>query len=78
MLQEALVQEDPAVYDIGIAREAQRTRHRVVFRPISIQRKAKVLRFRSEELVSIGMRVEERRAMESGRPDGPYDFPPAA
>lgn len=78
ILQEAVVQEDPTVYDIGIAREAQRMRHRAVFRPISIQRKAKVLRFRSEEPVSIRMRVEERRAVESGRPDGPYDFPPAA
>ncbi len=78
MLQEAVVQEDPTVYDIGIAREAQRMRHRSVFRPISIQRKAKVLRFRNEEPVSIRMRAEERRAVESGRPDGPYDLPPAA
>ena len=78
MLQGAVVREDPTVYDIGIAREVQLMRHRAVFRPISIQRKAKVLRFRSQEPVSIRMRAEERRAVESGMPDGPYDFPPAA
>src|SRR6202035_2831938 len=70
MLQEALLQEDPTVYDIGIARETQRLRHRAVFRPINIQRKAKVLRFRNEVPVTIKMRVEERRAAGSGMPDG--------
>ncbi|KAA6461178.1 hypothetical protein DYQ86_13120 [Acidobacteria bacterium AB60] len=80
IIQEAIVQEDPLVYDIGIARDAQRLRHRAVFRPISIQRKANVLRFRREAPVPIRMGREERRAMEfwSRVPDGPYDLPPAA
>ena len=80
ILQEAVMQEDPTVYDIGIAREVQRLRHRAVFRPISILRKAKVLRFRAEAPTPVRIRLEERRAAEawSGRPDGPYDFPPAA
>ena len=80
ILQDALVQEDPTVYDIGIAREVQRLRHRAVFRPICIQRKAKVLRFRNEALVPMKMRMEERRVAKpwSSRPDGPCDLPPAA
>jgi hypothetical protein len=71
LLREAVLKEDPMVYDIGIAREAQRLRRRVVFRPISIQRKAKVLRFRDEP----PFRVAESW---SGIPEGPSDQPPAA
>ena len=80
MLQDAVLQEDPTVYDIGIAREAQRLRHRTVFRPISIQRKAKVLRFREELPVQVKVRVDELRGAgaRSGMSDGPYDLPPAA
>jgi hypothetical protein len=80
LLQDAILQEDPTVYDIGVAREAQRLRHRTVFRPISNQRKAKVLRFRDEVAVRVKMRAEEARGGEpwSNRPDGPYDLPPAA
>lgn len=79
MLQEAILQEDPTVYDIGVAREAQRMRSRIVFRPISIQRKAKVLRFNEQVPVQVKMRVEEGRGgFRSGVSEGPYDFPPAA
>jgi hypothetical protein len=79
MLQESVLQDDPTVYDIGIAREAQRLRRRAVFRPSSTQRKAKVLRFRNELPVPLVIRVEERRAeSRPGRPDGPCDSPPAA
>jgi len=69
----AILQEDPTVYDIGIAREAQRLRHRAVFRPINIQRKAKVLRFQNELPVPL-----KRAESWAGRPDGPHDPPPAA
>ena len=79
-LEEAVLQEDPPVYDIGIAREVQRLRQRAVFRPVSIERKAKVLRFRDELPVPLRMRAEEVRGADSwpGKPDGPYDSPPAA
>lgn len=79
-LEEAVLQEDPPVYDIGIVREVQRLRQRAVFRPVSIERKAKVLRFRDEVPVPLRMRVEEVRGADSwtGKPDGPYDSPPAA
>lgn len=64
----------PRVYDIGVAREAQRTRHRVLFRPISILPRAKVLRFHESPA---GAAVH---AMSCWTPavDGPSDFPPAA
>jgi hypothetical protein len=80
MLQEAVLREDPTVYDIGIAREVQRLRHRAVIRSISIPRKAKVLRFRNEPPAQPTGRIEEGRRMEdwSGMPDGPFDLPPAA
>jgi hypothetical protein len=80
MLQEAVLQQDPTVYDIGIAREVQRLRHRTVFRSMSAPRKAKVLRFRDEGPVQFKSRVEEAQRKEArvGSPDGPYDLPPAA
>ncbi len=80
MLRDAVLQEDPTVYDIGIAREAQRLRYRTVFRPISIQRRAKVLRFRNEPPVQLKVRVEEGRGAgaRSCMPEGPHDLPPAA
>ena len=79
MLQEAMTQENPTVYDIGIAREAQRMRPRALFRPICIQRRAKVLRFTNNAPVQM-MRADAARATK-GVPEysgGPYDFPPAA
>ncbi len=79
LLQEAVLREDPTVYDIGIAREVQRLRHRAVIRSISIPRKAKVLRFR-DELAQHVDRIEKGWRMEawSGMTDGPFDLPPAA
>jgi len=72
--------QDGGVHDIGVAREAQRLQHRTAFRPISMQRRAKVLRFRSQAPIQMRIRTEERRVAKawSGRSDGPYDFPPAA
>lgn len=68
-----------AVFDIGIAREAQRMRHRVVFRPISIQRRAKIIRFSGPSLHTGQPSVEFNRAASwSGRIEGPCDLPPAA
>ncbi|MFP5237472.1 MAG: hypothetical protein ACLGSD_16365 [Acidobacteriota bacterium] len=65
--------ERPRVYDIAAARAAQRM-HRPVFRPIAVQRRAKVLRFHE---------AEARAAVYSmprwtPRVNGPYDLPPAA
>jgi hypothetical protein len=79
-LQEAVLQDDPPIYDIGLAREAQRLRHRAVFRPAGLERKAKILRFRNERSAQFKVRLEETRAMQSrsGMPDGPRDLPPAA
>lgn len=72
--------QDGDVYDIGVAREAQRFQHRAAFRPISVPRRAKVLRFRSDAPLQMRIRTEERRAVEAwaGRSGGPYDLPPAA
>jgi hypothetical protein len=67
--------------DIGVAREAQRMRHRSIFRPISIQRHAKVIRFNEAPARVAAMRVavgaEQGRRAETWQ-DGPLDFPPAA
>lgn len=80
LLQEAVTQENPTVYDIGIAREAQRMRQRTLFRPIFIQRRAKVLRFTNQPPVQVMRSAEEARQSKgwSGYTDGPFDFPPAA
>lgn len=78
-LQQALMQENPEVYDIGIAREAQRTRARIVFRPAPVQRRAKVLRFNGNEPIRMTLRTDQpREAYRGGTIDGPYDLPPAA
>lgn len=62
------------VYDIGVAREAQRTRHRVLFRPMPIQRRAKVLHFHEGEArAAVQMMPRWNPPM-----NGPYDLPPAA
>jgi hypothetical protein len=73
-------QNEPAVYDIGMVREAQRLRRRNTLGPINIEHKAKVLRFRSAIPVQIDLRVEEARGAErwSAIPNGPFDPPPAA
>lgn len=67
--------EGPVVYDIGVAREAQRQRRRA-FRPVLMQRRAQVIRFGDNHA----------RAIAAGRghaswplsTDGGYDLPPAA
>jgi hypothetical protein len=65
--------ERPRVYDIAAAREAQRM-HRPLFRPIAVQRRAKVLRFHEAEARA------NVYAMPRWTPpmNGPYDLPPAA
>lgn len=68
-------QESPVVFDIGMAREAQRLRRRAV-RPISIHRHAQVIRFGEIRAQAVaGMRAP---ASWPAVPDGPYDLPPAA
>ncbi len=64
----------PHVFDIGVAREAQRSRQRVIFRPISIQRRAKVIRFHEVPVQAVA------QAAPRWTPpmNGPYDLPPAA
>lgn len=78
LLQEARISENPAVFDIGIARQAQRMRQRMVFRPIWTQRhRANVIRF-GEPGVTVmrpkgsGGRLQ-RKAISHDR-----DLPPAA
>jgi hypothetical protein len=67
------------VYDIGIARDAQRMRPRVVFRPISIQRRAKVLRFHeASEALPRATAIMTASPRWNPAVDGPYDLPPAA
>jgi len=80
LLQEAVLEDDPTVYDIGLVREVQRLRHRAVLRPVGLQRKAKVLRFRNEAPIQLKRQPEELRGVHarSGMPDGPSDLPPAA
>ena len=61
----------PPVFDIGVARAAQRLRHRAVFRPIPIQR-------RRENVIGFAEgQVRAMRAQEGFR-TSPFDFPPAA
>lgn len=78
LLQEARISENPSVFDIGIAREAQRMRQRMVFRPIWTHRhRANVIRF-GEPGVTV-MRPKgsngrlQRKAISHDR-----DLPPAA
>lgn len=72
---EYLSQEMPGVFDIGMAREVPRLRHHSV-RPISIQRRAKVIRFGEMQAHAFaGMRAPQSWPVSH---DGPYDFPPTA
>lgn len=71
--------DNPQVYDIGVAREAQRSRQRVLFRPISIQRRAKVLRFHEAPSHAAPLQIAAQAAPRWNPPmHGPYDLPPAA
>ncbi len=67
-LSDAALAENAQCYDIELAREAQHMRPRAAFRLISIQRRAKVLRFRG---------APPDRHLSSAAA-GPYDLPPAA
>lgn len=68
-----------SVYDISAAPRPERVRARVAMRPISIDRRSKVLRFRQDEPVSMMIRREEAgRGKWRGANDGPGDLPPAA
>ena len=71
----AVVEEDPRVYDIGAARDAQHWRHLGGMNP---ERNAKVLHFRNQ--LPAAARVEEGRGAEprTVKTDGPLDPPPAA
>lgn len=77
--EEALISENPAVFDIGIARRAQQhMRSRVVFRPVSIQRpQATVIRFGERGAAVMRSRNSERQRRFAAASHDP-DLPPAA
>ncbi len=68
--------ENPTVFDIGLAREAQRLRRRAVCRPIGMKRRATVIRFGDAQARALaGSRTPQPW---SPAPEGPSDLPPAA
>jgi hypothetical protein len=67
-----------AVCDIGLAREAQRLRPRIVIRPVSKQRRANVIRFGERKILVMGAGESLRLPQRPMQPDGPGDSPPAA
>ena len=79
MLQDALISENPAVFDIGIAREAQRMRQRLVFRPIAAihRRRANVIRFGEPGVTVMQPQRPSGRAQRTLASQD-RDFPPAA
>jgi hypothetical protein len=77
-VREALVADNPPVFDIAIAREATQVRHRIVVRPIPMQRRhAQIVRI-SEPRVAVmrihGEHGHERRVALNDD----CDLPPAA
>ena len=67
--------ESPVVFDIGMARDAQRFRHRANARPVSIHQRAKVIRFGDRRAVAaVAMRAPDVWHASHG----PCDLPPAA
>jgi hypothetical protein len=77
LLQQARLSDDPAVFDIGIARQAKRMRPRMIFRPIVLPRhRSNVIRF-DEPRVAV-MRVQEPRAIQHHLASDDCDLPPAA
>ena len=69
----------PAVYNIGEAPDGQRLRIRLKSRPVTMQRRANVIRFRSNEPIRLSVRVvDEPRNGWSGMSEDSYDLPPAA
>ena len=78
LLHEALISENPTVFDIGIAREAQRMRQRMVFRPIAIQRhRANVIRF-GEPGVTVMRPKGSSGRLQRAAGSHDRDLPPAA
>jgi len=78
LLKEAMVSKNPAVFDIGIAREATRLRPRLVLRPVAIQRRrANVIRF-GEPGVAVMRGEPSRRGSHWPGMSDDYDSPPAA
>lgn len=69
--------ERPTVYDISEARESQRMRTRLTFRPLGIERRSNVLRFRAGGPVRLAVRVVDEQPRERFL-GGPNELPPAA
>lgn len=67
--------ESPVVFDIGLAREAQRQRRRP-FRAFPLESRAKVIRFGERQ--SRVLAAVNAPASWPIRSNSPYDFPPAA
>ncbi|MFZ0395127.1 MAG: hypothetical protein WCF17_08115 [Terracidiphilus sp.] len=65
----------PVVFDIGMARDAQRFRRRANTWPISLERRAKVIRFGESHPMAAAMRASQPSPVSR---NGPFDFPPAA
>jgi hypothetical protein len=76
LLKQARLSDDPAVFDIGVARRAKLMRPRMIFRPVVLPRhRSNVIRF-DEPRVAV-MRVQEPRAIQHLASDD-CDLPPAA
>jgi len=76
--QEALISENPSVFDIGIARDAQRMRQRLVFRPLTLHRqKANVIRF-GEPGVTVMRPKSSVSHLQRASASVDHDLPPAA
>lgn len=76
-LSDAVISSNPPVYDIGIAREAQQSHQRPVFRLIPIVRRTNVVRFsNAPESAATQVRSQARSSKHSS--DDSYDLPPAA
>ena len=68
--------DEAVVFDIGMARDSQRFRHRTNTRPIAIQNGAKVIRFgEGRRLAAAALRAPQPLPAHS---NGPFDLPPAA
>lgn len=76
-LRDALVAENPLVFDIAIAREATR-RRRLVLRPVPIaRRRAQIIRICEPEVAMMGVR-QDRLGKRRPAVASDYDLPPAA
>jgi hypothetical protein len=74
----AVISQNPSVFDIGIAREAQRMRQRLVFRPIAMHRhRANVIRFGEPGVTVMQPQGSSERVHRTSASQD-RDFPPAA